>query len=116
MIYKKKEGSSSDKKDKFLKRKQKVFECIIVKFEKPKAITKVIEMTDIYEEMLNNNTIILTKVDYTTPNHTQYSKAQAFPKSRRDFAHWSAIDISKPWSTVVHVNCSFAEMARFSVE
>ena len=109
-MYKKKEGSPTDNKDTFLKRKQKVGESITefaaelkdvlyqawpgmqrdqledllidyfvgslqstetsarVKLEKPKSITRAIDVAEIYENMLNNNTSMLTKTEYTTPS------------------------------------------------
>ena len=109
-MYKKKEGSPTDNKDKFLRRKQKVDESITefaaelkdvlyqawpkmpreqledllidyfigglqspetsarVKVEKPKSITKAIDVAEIYENMLNNNTSMLTQGEYTTPS------------------------------------------------
>ena len=39
-----------------------------VKLEKPKSITKAIYIAEIYENMLNNNTSMLTKTEYTTPS------------------------------------------------
>ena len=39
-----------------------------VKVEKPKSITKAIDVAEIYENMLNNNTSMLTKTEYTTPS------------------------------------------------
>ena len=109
-IYKKKEGSPTDNKDKFLKRMLKVGETITefaaelkgvlyqawpgmpreqledlsidyfigglqspetsarVKVEKPKSITKAIDVAEIYEKMLNNNTSMLTNADFTIPS------------------------------------------------
>ena len=105
-MYKKKVGSPTNNKDKFLKRKQKVGESITefaaelkdilpkmpreqledllidyfigglqspetsarVKVEKPKSITKAIDVAEIYENMLNNNTSMLTTTEYTTPS------------------------------------------------
>ena len=109
-MYKKKEGSPTDNKDKFLRRKQKVGESITefaaelkdalyqawpkmpreqledllidyfigglqspetsarVKIEKPKSITKAIDVAEIYENMLNDNTSMLTQGEYTTPS------------------------------------------------
>ena len=108
-MYKKKEGSPTDNKDRFLKRRQKVGESITefaaelkdvlyqawpkmprdqleellveyfvgglqspetsakVKLEKPKSIVKAIDIAEIYEDLLNNNTSIMTKAEYLTP-------------------------------------------------
>ena len=39
-----------------------------VKLEKTKSINKAIDVAEIYENMLNNNTSMLTKTEYTTPS------------------------------------------------
>jgi hypothetical protein len=108
-MYKKKEGSPTDNKDKFLKRKQQIGESVTefaaelkdvlyqawpgmprdqledllieyfvgglqspetstkVKLEKPRTMAKALDIAEIYENMLNNNTSTLTKAEYATP-------------------------------------------------
>ena len=121
LIYKKKEGSPTDNKDRFLRRKQRVGESITefaaelkdvlyqawpgmprdqledllveyfvgglqspetsakVKLEKPKSIVKAIDIAEIYEDLINNNTSIITKCEYLTPQ--SYSIFESPPSS-----------------------------------
>ena len=123
LIYKKKEGSPTDNKDRFLRRKQRVGESITefaaelkdvlyqawpgmprdqledllveyfvgglqspetsakVKLEKPKSILKAIDIAEIDEDLINNNTSMMTKGEYLTPQSYSIFERPGSPPS-----------------------------------
>ena len=122
-MYKKKEGSPTDNKDRFLRRKQKVGESITefaaelkdvlyqawpgmprdqledllieyiigglqspetsakVKLEKPKSMVKAIDIAEIYEDLIINNTSMVTKGEYLSPQSYSIFESPSSPPS-----------------------------------
>ena len=120
-MYKKKEGTSTDNKDRFLRRKQRVGESITefaaelkdvlyqawpgmprdqledllveyfvgelqspetsakVKLEKPKSIVKAIDIAEIYEDLINKNTSMMTNGEFLTPQSYSIFESPSSP-------------------------------------